>query len=107
MKHIALFNNVDLRVLADVESELRAAVITIEEENHKNQNQPKVSRFAIFKDFKYLKILLLVASVEIGVNAYYYGVQFSLGKIGTNFGYNILLTGTIEFVAFFSSSMMH
>ena len=54
-----------------------------------------MSRFAIFKDFKYLKILLLVASVEIGVNAYYYGIQFSLGKIGTNFGYNILLTGTI------------
>lgn len=63
-----------------------------------------VSRFAIFKDFKYLKILLLVAVLEIGANAYYYGVQFSLGQVGTNFGYNILLTGIIETIAFFSSS---
>lgn len=67
----------------------------VEEEEQKNVGQPKVSNFAIFKDSKHLKILLLVAVVEIGVNAYYYGVQFSLGKIGTNFGYNIMLTGII------------
>lgn len=104
MKHIALFNSVDLRVMADVESELRAAVITIKEENHKNNDQPKVSRFAIFKDVIYMKTLLMVSITAIGINAYYYGIQFSLGKIGTNFGYNILLTGSIEFVAFLSES---
>lgn len=37
------------------------------------------SRFAIFKDFKYLKILLIVATLEFSTNAFYYGVQFSLG----------------------------
>lgn len=63
-----------------------------------------MSRLAIFKDFKYLRILLLVAVLEIGANSYYYGIQFSLGNIGTNFGYNIILTGAIEFVAFFSTS---
>jgi hypothetical protein len=35
---------------------------------------------------------------------YYYGVQFSLEQIGTNFGTNILLTGLIEAVAYFSFS---
>ncbi len=84
--------------------ELRQALQKIEEEDHKNQDQPKVSRFAIFKDSRHLKILLLVAVVEIGANAYYYGVQFSLGKLGTNFGYNIMLIGIIEFFAFFSTS---
>ena len=54
-----------------------------------------MSRLAIFKDFKYLRILLLVAVLEIGANSYYYGIQFSLGNIGTNFGYNIILTGAI------------
>lgn len=62
------------------------------------------SRFAIFKERKYLKILLVVAVLEFGINAYYYGVQFSLGEIGTDFGHNILLTGCIETTAFFISS---
>ncbi len=35
---------------------------------------------------------------------YYYGVQFSLDQIGTDFGYNILLTGLIEAAAYFSFS---
>lgn len=35
---------------------------------------------------------------------YYYGVQFSLEQIGTNFGTNILLTGCIEAAAYFSFS---
>ena len=51
-----------------------------------------------------MKTLLMVSITAIGINAYYYGIQFSLGKIGTNFGYNILLTGSIEFVAFLSES---
>lgn len=84
--------------------ELRQALQKIEEEDHKNQDQPKVSRFAIFKDARHLKILLLIAVVEIGFNIYYYGVQFSLRKIGTNYGYNILLMGSAEFFALFSMS---
>jgi hypothetical protein len=47
----------------------------------------------------------MIATLEIGANAFYYGGQFSLGQIGTNFGYNILLTGCIESVAFFSSGI--
>ena len=35
---------------------------------------------------------------------YYYGVQFSLEQIGTNFGTNIMLTGCIEAVSYFSLS---
>jgi len=30
-------------------------------------------------------------------------VQFSLGQVGTNYGYNILFTGCIEAASFFSS----
>lgn len=37
---------------------------------------------------------------------YYYGVQFSLEQIGTNFGTNILLTGLIEAAAYFSFSKL-
>lgn len=50
------------------------------EEAAKHANTPKIDpRFAIFKDWKHLKILLVVAVFEFGANAYYYGVQFSLG----------------------------
>jgi len=42
-----------------------------------------------------MKIILIIALVEITTNMYYYGVQFSLEQIGTNFGTNILLTGGI------------
>jgi hypothetical protein len=38
---------------------------------------------------------------------YYYGVQFSLEQIGTNFGTNILLTGLIEAVGYFSFSNLY
>jgi len=48
--------------------------------------------------------MIAVAVYEFGANAYYYGVQFSLGQIGTDFGYNILLTGVIETTAFLTSS---
>lgn len=49
-------------------------------------------------------MLLAVAVIEFGTNAYYYGVEFSLGQVGTDFGYNILLTGIIETTAYFTSS---
>lgn len=51
-----------------------------------------------------MKIIAFIAIVEITTNMYYYGVQFSLEQIGTNFGTNILLTGCIEAIAYFSFS---
>lgn len=59
----------------------------------------------IFKSAKYMKIIGFIAIVEVTTNMYYYGVQFSLEQIGTNFGTNILLTGCIEAIAYFSFSM--
>jgi hypothetical protein len=51
-----------------------------------------------------MKIIGFIAIVEVTTNMYYYGVQFSLDQIGTDFGYNILLTGLIEAAAYFSFS---
>lgn len=104
MRKIATINNTDLTVLEQVEKDFQAVLDHTEEEKHKNRHLPEASRFQIFKDFKYLKILLLVAAIEIAANAYYYGVQFSLGNVGSSFGINILITGCIEFTGFFTSS---
>ena len=55
----------------------------IEERERKEavkNSEPKTDpRLEIFKDSKYLKILIAVAVFEFGANSYYYGVQFSLG----------------------------
>lgn len=52
-----------------------------------------------------MKIIFFIAIVEVTTNMYYYGVQFSLEQIGTNFGTNIMLTGCIEALAYFSFSI--
>jgi hypothetical protein len=92
-------------VKAEFEQALRDKEEHDRKEAAKHGGKPQVdSRLAIFKDWKHLRILLVVAVLEFGANAYYYGVQFSLGQIGTDFGYNILLTGIIETTAFFATS---
>ena len=53
-----------------------------------------------------MRIIAFIAITEITTNMYYYGVQFSLEQIGTNFGTNILLTGCIEAAAYFSFSKL-
>ena len=103
MKQIAISNNTNLGSMIEVESNFQLALKGIEDRLEGDASE-EASRFAIFKDFKYLKILLLVAVCEVAINMVYYGIQFSLGKIGTNFGYNILLMGIVEFWAFFSFS---
>jgi hypothetical protein len=52
-----------------------------------------------------MKIIGVIALVEITTNMYYYGVQFSLEQIGSDFGTNILLTGAIEACAYFSFNL--
>jgi hypothetical protein len=85
MKKIASVNGVNEAVLVEVEAEFKLAIEECEESERKEvanrlhgANEGN-SRFAIFKDRKHLKVLLAVAVLEFGTNAYYYGVQFSLG----------------------------
>jgi hypothetical protein len=77
----------------------------LEKDKKSNSNKEHQSVFYIFKSKKYMKTILIIAIVEITTNMYYYGVQFSLEQIGTNFGTNILLTGLIEACAYFSFSI--
>lgn len=99
-----MINETSLDVLVEVENNFQLALQGIE--NKLEGDNSEASRFAIFKDWKYLKVLLLVAVCEVAINMVYYGIQFSLGKIGTSFGYNILLMGIVEFWAFFSFSIL-
>ena len=32
---------------------------------------------------------------EVAINSFYYGIQLSLGKVGTDFGSNIILMGIV------------
>jgi len=35
---------------------------------------------------------------------FYYGTQYSMEDIGSNFGVNMLIVGCLEFLAYFTSS---
>lgn len=109
MNKIAAVNGVSKENIRLIEEEFKLALIEYEERERVAvaHNAGGDSRFAIFKERKYLKLIFVVAILEFGSNAYYYGVQFSLGEIGTDFGHNILLTGVIETTAFFLTSIFH
>jgi hypothetical protein len=86
MRKIATVNGVGEEAMGTVRAELELAIKELEQRDreeaakHANTAHKKVDpRIEILKDWKHLKILLAVAVLEFGANAYYYGVQFSLG----------------------------
>lgn len=64
----------------------------------------EVSAFEVFRHWPYLKCIILISLFEITTNMFYYGTQYSMEDIGSNFGVNMLIIGCLEFVAYFSSS---
>jgi hypothetical protein len=65
-----------------------------------------VSAFEVFKHWPYLKCIILISLFEITTNMFYYGTQYSMEHIGSNFGVNMLIIGCLEFIAYFSSSIL-
>lgn len=58
----------------------------------------------MFKKWSYVKIIILVSVFEVTTNMFYYGTQYSMEDIGSNFGTNLLIVGCLEFTAYFTSS---
>jgi len=58
----------------------------------------------VFKHWVYLKPMLFIGAYAVTIAIYYYGTQFSMENIGKNFGFNMLIVGCLEFVAYFSST---
>lgn len=50
--------------------------------------------------------MICIGGYAVTNAVYYYGTQYSMENIGKNFGFNMLIVGCLEFVAYFSSSKM-
>ena len=53
----------------------------------------EVSILSVFRQWKYLKVIMLTGIVKIGGNLIFYGTSFVINDIGVNFGINSLLLG--------------
>ena len=60
MEQVALINNTNMGKMAEVESNFLLALKEVEEKERQSTSH-QASKFAIFKDFKYLRILLLIS----------------------------------------------
>ena len=48
----------------------------------------------VYKQWKYLKIILFTGITETGGNLIFYGISFAMNDIGLSYGVNNLLLGT-------------
>ena len=51
---------------------------------------------SVYKNWKYLKIILCTGITETGGNLIFYGISFAMDDIGFNFGIDNLLLGVTE-----------
>jgi MFS family permease len=78
--------------------------LTLEQIQPSPKPEEQASVFEVFKSWAYIKPILLIGLFATTVNIFYYGTQYCMDDIGSNFGFNMLIVGCLEFSAYFSSS---
>ena len=49
----------------------------------------------VFSNKFYVKLILLLALLELGANLHYFGINYAIDQIGFDYGTNMIATGLI------------
>lgn len=61
-----------------------------------------VSAKEVFGNRFYLKLIVLLALLELGANLHYFGVNYAIDQIGYAYGTNMIASGLIECAGYFT-----